>query len=294
MNFEEKFSRFSKRVPKYVLGATLAGAALFGPKNIEAANNQDNVATVDFGKEKTKETPIERNRKFLIEEENVVPDVIMENYAQVVDKRNILIPAGGYFEKDCINTSEEEKEFAERMKQLGYDEDGIEKLREIFSGHQIVFKEAALREKDFLEILKHERLHKEISLLPREQKKTLNEAVIHIFDDYQKKERILSQKTDQPEFVDLLRNNSEIYTAKRNEIISSLDLEPILLDVDGNFDKGIAVSLIGRPQEFYPYLMMGKLSFKTEQFVREHFPASYKIYQELKDKIEKQISERLK
>ncbi len=229
----------------------------------------------------------EKNERLLLKDEFVVPEEVIKAYSEVVDPTMIGVPAGGYFKKDYLNTPEEKKSFKKRIEDMGYGSKDLLKFKRYFSGKNIVFNYSELEKENFKDILAHERLHKCIAFLPEQEGDILNKARDYIINDYRAKEAQWSGRIDK-----LLVDGSlkiDDYPHKERELIEKFD--PILLDFNGG--TGGLIPVLRNADEFYPYLMMNKLSPKVDSFIRSKFPEAHLIYEILKNKINNQIEENI-
>ena len=251
-----------------------------------SAYGQEKKRTTDvsqINKKFEKDLLAQDNEKLLLEGEHVVDEEIMKAYANSADPNSIGdTPAGGYFSKNYLDRPEEYRSFLKKMKKLGYDHEEIEKINKYFNNQNIVFNRAVLLEKNFTEILAHERLHQAIDRLPAKDQETLNAARDYIINDYKEKENICSTE------IDKLLINGELkmddVPQKQRELMEKIGL-PIL-----NTDNSWAlIQILRNPNEFYTYLMMGRLNQGVSDYLKNNFPEANLIYEILKNKIYSQI-----
>ncbi|MBU0612591.1 twin-arginine translocation signal domain-containing protein [Patescibacteria group bacterium] len=271
--------------------ALITGAAMLATPNIGRAKKNDAKGEGEGQTENVELSLVEQNRKLLIEGEHEAPREVFRCLAEVISPDNILEPSGGYFNRDYIDTKDEEKEFKKRMKKLGYNDVETQRYRELFSGGSIVFNEKILGEDGFENVLAHERMHKELDNLPEDKKRVLNEARDFILNDYRTRETELNNITD-PYLMEVRDKGEEpdyrVFGKMKDEFLKKNS--PILLNEDGDMGSGAALMAITRnPREFYTYLMMGELSPRVEEFLKSDFPDAYEIYIGLKNGIYQQI-----
>lgn len=247
---------------------------------------------------------IEDNRLLLQQGEYAMPPKILNYFARIVDPNNhwdIVEPAGGYFNKNFLD-KEKVALFTKNLKSEGYSQEEISNFIEQLSGKNIVFSENTLANKDFKNILAHERLHKDIDHLPEKNKIILNEARDFIIKDYKDKQ---TQWVDQLDglYQNIFGNKKDIgeeektnlfkeYQDQSRRIVESY--KPILLDKNELGDDMNIATVTSRPNEFYAYLLMGKFNPSTEQSLKTQFPSAYDIFNNLRKNILNDIESKSK
>lgn len=222
------------------------------------------------------------NRALLGGKEYVAPEKVMIAYGEIVDPNMMGVPAGGFFKKDFLNSSEKKEIFAKKLAALGYSSEQADSLTEEFKSGNIVFNENELKKEKFRDVLAHERLHKEMANLPLAEKSKLDEARDNVLGDFKIKEQEWSEKSD------------KLYTSLQQGLISEEEYNkqnkaeikqanPILLDNFGKTDGLIPV--IRNAEEFYPYLMMDKFQPQVTSYLQDNYSEAYRIFQNLKEKI---------
>jgi hypothetical protein len=118
--------------------------------------------------------------RLLQEDEYVLPDEVFEAYAITVDKdlakmpenlRKIAMPFAGYIEKNYVDTKKEKKELLERLEALGLSQEEIAFYFALFAKPGIIIIREGSPDKYFVEFLLHERFHKKLHQLERQNKK---------------------------------------------------------------------------------------------------------------------------
>lgn len=275
------------------IGLIVGTESLAQEKNVNQHAENDKTEQLDQKDERLRE--IEDNHSLLQSNEYAVPQKILSTFARIVDPANhwgIQEPAGGYFDNNFLN-KERAALFTKNLQSEGYSEKEISSFMEQLSGGNIVFSENTLANKDFKNILGHERLHKEIHHLPETEQKVLNEARDFIINDFKSKEakwigqqdsvyqNIFGDKKDISEEERV--NLSKEYQNQSRRIIESY--KPILLDKNGLGDDMNIATVISRPDEFYTYLLMDKFDLSVEQSLKTQFPAAYNIFNNLRNGI---------
>ena len=120
--------------------------------------------------------------KLLQEDEYVVPSEIFDAYALTVDEdlkkmpesiRLVFMPAAGYIEENYLD-KKKKKEFVKRLREISVSEDEIKFYCTLFTKSDIIVireSELYLQEDGFKAKLYHERFHKKMKKLKRENKK---------------------------------------------------------------------------------------------------------------------------
>jgi len=231
------------------------------------------------------------NRALLGGKEYVAPEKVMIAYGEIVDPNMMGVPAGGFFKKDFLNSPAKKEAFAKKLADLGYSSEQANSLIEEFKGGNIVFNEKELKKGEFRDVLAHERMHKEITNLPAEEKKKLDEARDIILDDFRTKEQEWSEKSDKL-YASLQKGliSEEEYNAQSKAEIKRAN--PTLLDNTGQTDGLIPV--LRNAEEFYTYLMMNKFHPRVISYLQVNCPEAYRIFQSLKENIYLHIIEQEK
>ena len=233
-------------------------------------------------------------KNVLKEDESIIPKNVMKAFWEVVDKQSVMdVPMGGYLGKNFLNTKEKEETFVKKLKDLNYSQAEIEKFKSLLeAGNKIVFNEEVLNQDNFLEIVAHERLHKKIAELNPTEKQILNKARDSILMDYREKEQKWSASSDS--LIQLLKAGQisfEEYNQKLQAKI--LEANPILLDYKNSASSENIIPILGNKEEFYTYLMMGKLHPQVLDYIKNHFPDAYQIFNQLKNNINLEIQSKI-
>lgn len=239
-------------------------------------------------------TKIELRKRLIEEEEYVIPKEVMGSFAGIVDPNSPFgfVPSGGYMNADYLTSKRERNQFISELRKLDYNDDEIKSFIGIFREGNIVLGEHVLiEEQNFVEILAHERLHKDIYFLNSNDKSMLNKARDFIIDDLRTKEIRMIDEVSKfiPEYNEG-KISFEEYKMIEREIIERHN--PILLDKKREIGVDIA-TIINRPNEFYTYLYDGRLNPGVETYLRLNFPDSYRIYLQLTERIYGQINNRI-
>lgn len=245
-----------------------------------------------------------QNKKLLGKNEYVVPDNVLMAFKSVVDTSGLLgkqtIPEGvtlhaNFLESKFLRMTfrGKERKFLSKLKKLGYSQQEAEHHVSVFVAGNIIFSHSGTMAPDFeLGKLAHERLHMRIHNLPKEQANVLNEArdAILAADS-----RMLEKQTDEIGLVLKKEKNGELTAWQAYEEKNKLsESHPMILkensktsSIPGFFEMTVRT----RPIEFYTYMLMGRLDPSVEQYVKEHYPKSYAIYDSLRSSIMSEIEE---
>lgn len=238
---------------------------------------------------------IEHNRSLLRRNEYIVSQDVMRVYTQTVDPRTFGMVSGGFFQYDYLDTRAERRTFSDSLKVYGYSNEEIQNFRNLFKDNNIVFNEAILRSGEFMNVLQHERMHKYITELSREERTTLNEARDSIISDYNQKHELWVDEEE-----NLLRGYHEKYRDNFNyeesrrvtEQINNLirRYNPILRNGLREYEFNVQV-VLERPDEFYPYLLIQGLNPEIESYIQTNFPEAFMIYKNLETTIRAETTE---
>jgi len=281
------------RINKLVRNALKVIIVTFSLIRAESAFSQTQLDSIidkrDDTKLSQKKSTSEINRSLITESEYIVPEKVMIAFGEIVDPGMIGTPAGGYFKRNFLDSQGKQDLFYKKLVYFGYIQKDVERFKSYFQDGNIVFSENELEKEHFSDILVHERLHKGIDNLSKKDKKVLNEARNFILNDFRQKEIQWSNDTDSL-FVLLQEGkiSQQEYEIKSKEVV--LKTNPILLDTEGTTSGLIPV--LRNNEEFYTYLMMNKFQSQVIDYVKNNFPNSYKIFEELKNKIQYQIQKK--
>ncbi len=278
------------------VGLSFSNEAFSGDKLISAKHNRDGTEVAWDAKELR---TIEKNKKFIASDEFIVPQDVINTFARVVDPGMPpgTEPGGGYFKSNFLDTPEKKEAFRKKLSDKGFSTDDIERISGYFEGDRIVFSDRVLAEEDFKDVLAHERLHKAISHLDSDDLKKINEPRDFLINDYKIKSEEWSSEADSI-YVELLGNadamnpqeregRHEEYNTRKHKLIMSHN--PILLDKNDDDSDIDLATVTSRPDEFYTYLMNGRLSPRIEPFIRSNYPDAFKIYNDLRNDIYSKI-----
>jgi hypothetical protein len=118
--------------------------------------------------------------RLLQEDEYVLPDEVFEAYAITVDENlarmpesfiEIMLPFAGYIEENYVDTKKEKKELLERLEALGLSQEEIAFYFTLLTKPDIIIIRESSLDKNFVEFLLHERFHKKLHQLERQNKK---------------------------------------------------------------------------------------------------------------------------
>lgn len=188
------------------------------------------------------------NREFVIKNE------IFDSYARTVDRRPdwLVNPIGGYVSENYLDTREEE-EFRERLANLGLPEDEINFYETLLTSTDvIILRESVLQTESFLNVLPHERIHREIKHLNANEYRTIRQAAQELMN--RRNERGIS-------FVRERRYSGEA-------------------DAPAGFYNAAAHI---NWEEFYTYLAQGEFDNSVEQALRTEYPEAYEIFDRIKN-----------
>lgn len=216
----------------------------------------------DFQKSKKLSSKNPRLNKYLRKDEYIVPQKVLNIFASLVDPNNFLgnEPGGGYININHCNSPDFKKSFEEKSRGVGFNEEEIKEYLKIFNGKKIILIGDDTEETKFLDYLIHERFHKEVKKLSKQDYGLLMSVAKKIcFEEREDGSRVV----------------------KENYIYFP------------NYNRGFALSSAClNPEEFYAYLIGEVFHPETLEYFKKKYPEAHEIYKGIMDKIIKQISEK--
>jgi predicted aminopeptidase len=190
--------------------------------------------------------------RFLNEDEYIVPDDVFDAYVRTIDKRPKWIsnPIGGYLSKNYIDTNAEKKEFINRLKKLGLNEDEVAIYSTLLTNSDvIIFRASVLKDKSFEKVIAHERFHKKMKILNDEDYRYMMDVA----------NELLERRDD----------NGLSFVRER---------------YNSKYRGGFAVMFADlNHEEFYTYLAQGEFIPEVEKTLRTDFPKAYEIFDRIRD-----------
>jgi len=184
------------------------------------------------------------NLAYLDTTEYIIPNEIFEVYKKSIGEKS---PCVAFYLKQNYMGYFEKRKFINELKRKGYDEKDIAFYLAVLTKEKaVVIKECALKKRYFTSLLLHERIHKELDKLPREDYNKIMEAVKFIIKNVK-------------------------FKPSKGSSYSLSYLEEIIKK--------------SNPEEFIAYLLQGEIDKSTEKFLKKKFPHVYKTLDKIKTKV---------